>query len=152
MGNTKISDIYKMFLLTIQDYRIKKMFIDTPEVADDLMQNFLMDAVSKFINCSKQINELDFENDTFFCELDIQEKTIIKDLMVIAWMNWNVNDITQMNWSLNDNDFRHFSEEKNLREKSEYADRLREKVSQDMVNYGLSHTPFKEWAVGNYGL
>ena len=152
MGNTKISDIYKMFLLTIQDYRIKKMFIDSPEVADDLMQNFLMDAVSKFINCSKQINELDFENDTFFCELDIQEKTIIKDLMVIAWMNWNVNDITQMNWSLNDNDFRHFSEEKNLREKSEYADRLREKVSQDMVNYGLSHTPFKEWAVGNYGL
>ncbi len=152
MGNTKISDIYKMFLLTIQDYRIKKMFIDTPEVADDLMQNFLMDAVSKFINCSKQINELDFENDTFFCELDIQEKTIIKDLMVIAWMNWNVNDITQMNWSLNDNDFRHFSEEKNLKEKSEYADRLREKVSQDMVNYGLSHTPFKEWAVGNYGL
>lgn len=152
MGNTKISDIYKMFLLTIQDYRIKKMFIDTPEVADDLMQNFLMDAVSKFINCSKQINELDFENDTFFCELDIQEKTIIKDLMVIAWMNWNVNDITQMNWALNDNDFRHFSEEKNLKEKSEYADRLREKVSQDMVNYGLSHTPFKEWAVGNYGL
>lgn len=152
MGNTKISDIYKMFLLTIQDYRIKKMFIDTPEVADDLMQNFLIDAVSKFINCSKQINELDFENDTFFCELDIQEKTIIKDLMVIAWMNWNVNDITQMNWSLNDNDFRHFSEEKNLKEKSEYADRLREKVSQDMVNYGLSHTPFKEWAVGNYGL
>lgn len=104
MGNTKISDIYKMFLLTIQDYRIKKMFIDTPEVADDLMQNFLMDAVSKFINCSKQINELDFESDTFFCELDIQEKTIIKDLMVIAWMNWNVNDITQMNWALNDND------------------------------------------------
>lgn len=152
MGNTKISDIYKMFLLTIQDYRIKKMFIDTPEVADDLMQNFLIDAVSKFINCSKQINELDFENDTFFCELDIQEKTIIKDLMVIAWMNWNVNDITQMNWALNDNDFKHFSEEKNLREKSEYADRLREKVSQDMVNYGLSHTPFKEWAVGNYGL
>lgn len=152
MGNTKISDIYKMFLLTIQDYRIKKMFIDTPEVADDLMQNFLMDAVSKFINCSKQINELDFENDTFLCELDIQEKTIIKDLMVIAWMNWNVNDITQMNWALNDNDFKHFSEEKNLREKSEYADRLREKVSQDMVNYGLSHTPFKEWAVGNYGL
>ena len=152
MGNTKISDIYKMFLLTIQDYRIKKMFIDTPEVADDLMQNFLMDAVSKFINCSKQINELDFENDTFFCELDIQEKTIIKDLMVIAWMNWNVNDITQMNWALNDNDFKHFSEEKNLKEKSEYADRLREKVSQDMVNYGLSHTPFKEWAVGNYGL
>ena len=152
MGNTKISDIYKMFLLTIQDYRIKKMFIDTPEVADDLMQNFLIDAVSKFINCSKQINELDFENDTFFCELDIQEKTIIKDLMVIAWMNWNVNDITQMNWALNDNDFKHFSEEKNLKEKSEYADRLREKVSQDMVNYGLSHTPFKEWAVGNYGL
>jgi hypothetical protein len=33
-----------------------------------------------------------------------------------------------------------------------YADRLREIVSQKMVDYGLYRTPFKEWAVGNYGL
>lgn len=48
--------------------------------------------------------------------------------------------------------FKHYSEEKNLKEKSQYADRLREKLDQDMINYGLSHTPFAEWAVGNYGL
>lgn len=152
MGNTKISEIYEMFLLSIQDYRIKKLFIDTPEVADDLMYNFLNEAISKFINCTKPIFTLNTEDNEFNCELDIQEKNILKDLMIIAWMNWSVNDITQMNWALNDNDFKHFSEEKNLKEKSEYVDRLREKVSQDMVNYGLSHTPFKEWAVGNYGL
>lgn len=152
MQNTKISEIYSMFLLQIQDYRIKNLFADTPVVADDLMKSFLSDAVSKFINCIKPISSLDFENNTFNCELDITEKNILKDLMVIAWVNWSVNDITQMNWALNDNDFKHFSEEKNLKEKSDYADRLREKASQDMVNYGLSHTPFKEWAVGNYGL
>lgn len=33
-----------------------------------------------------------------------------------------------------------------------YADRLREKVNQDMVDYGLARTPFKEWASGNYDL
>ena len=33
-----------------------------------------------------------------------------------------------------------------------YADRLREKVSQDMVDYGLYRTSFKDWAVGNYEL
>ena len=57
-----------------------------------------------------------------------------------------------MNLSLNDNDFKHYSEEKNLKEKSTYADRLREKVSQEMTNYGLYRTPFSQWAVGNYGI
>lgn len=48
--------------------------------------------------------------------------------------------------------FKHYAEANNLKEKSEYADRQREKVSQDMTDYGLRHTPFKDWAAGNYAL
>lgn len=150
--NTQVEEIYKMFLLSIHDYRIKKLFADTPDIADDLLKHFLIAAVSKFVNCIKPIQNIDFINGVFNCNLDIKEKTILKDLMILSWLDWTINDITQMNWSLNDNDFSHYSEEKNLKEKSQYADRLREKIDQDMINYGLSHTPFNEWAVGNYGL
>lgn len=33
-----------------------------------------------------------------------------------------------------------------------YADRLREKASQEMLEYDLNRTPFSQWAVGNYEL
>ena len=46
--------------------------------------------------------------------------------------------------------FKHYSEESNLKQKSERLDRMREKVSQDMVVYGLYHTPFNKWADGDY--
>lgn len=151
---TPFSDIFNLFLNTIQDYRIAKMFADESkkDMAVDLLNTFLYKAISKFDNCVKDIANVDMSSGTFNVALDIREKTILSDLMVLSWLDWNINDIRQMNWTLNDNDFRHYSEEKNLREKSMYADRLREKVYQDMTDYGYIHTPFKEWAVGNYDL
>lgn len=150
---TRFEDVYKIFLSSIQDYNIKKMFDEDFEIAEDLLQTFLIRAVSHFKNCVKPIKQkMNLDIKCFEVNLDIDEINIISDLMVLSWLDWNNNNIIQMNISLNDNDFRHFSEEKNLKEKTEYADRLREKVNQDMVDYGLYRTPFKEWAVGNYVL
>ena len=101
---------------------------------------------------SKNIKEVDIDAKEFLVSLDIEEKDIISDFMILSWMDWVINDITQMNLNLNDNDFKHFAEERNLKEKSEYADRWREKVTQETVNYGLYHTPFDKWAVGDYGV
>lgn len=149
---TSFETIYKIFLSTIQDYHIKNLFNEDFEVADDLLETFLIRAISHFKNCVKQIKDIDLDTKCFNVDLDINEINILSDLMVLAWLDWNNNNVIQMNLSLTDNDFKHFSEEKNLREKTMYADRLREKVNQDMVDYGLYRTPFKEWAVGNYDL
>jgi hypothetical protein len=152
MANTGFEDIYKIFLNSIQDYRIKRLFEEEPSVADDMLCMFLETAVSKFVTCRKPIMSTDFNSNTFACELDLEEKIILKDCMILAWMEWVINDITQMNWALNDNDFKHYSEEKNLREKSEYTDRLREKVYQAMLDYDITHTPFADWGMGNFEL
>ena len=152
LANTRFEDIYKNFLNSIQDYRIKKLFNDEPSVADDMLNMFLETAVSKFNVCRKPIMLTDFSQDEFNCELDLKETIILKDCMILAWMEWVINDITQMNWSLNDNDFKHFNEGTNLREKSEYTDRLREKVTQEMTEYDLLHTPFSDWGDGNFGI
>lgn len=149
---TSFETIYKIFLSTIQDYHIKNLFNEDFEVADDLLETFLIRAVSHFKNCIKSIKDMDLDAKCFNVDLDINEINILSDLMVLAWLDWNNNNVIQMNLSLTDNDFKHFSEEKNLREKTMYADRLREKVNQDMVDYGLYRTPFKEWAVGKYDL
>lgn len=152
MGLTKFEDIYHLFLNSIQDYHIKNLFLEDQALAEDLLETFMIRGLSKFRNCEKDISNLDLENKEFLVDLNIEEQNIITDLMILSWMDHVVNDIIQMNLTLTDNDFKHFSEEKNLREKSMYADRLREKASQEMVEYGLHRTPFSEWADGNYGL
>lgn len=149
---TTFSDIYHIFLNSIKDYQIKALFNEDISVAEDLLETFLMRAIPKFRNCQKDIRDVDMVNKSFRECLTIEEKEILAELMLLSWMDYVVNDITQMNLSLSDTDYKHFSEERNLREKSMYTDRLREKTSQEMVEYGLHITPFSEWAVGNYGI
>lgn len=152
MQNTQFEEIYHLFLNSIQDYTIRNLFMNNIEIAQDMMKTFLVRSIPKFYNCVKNIKSFDLEEETFNCRLDYEEKNILSELMVLCWLDWVINDITQMNLNLNDTDFKHFSEESNLKQKSEYTDRLREKVNQDMINYGLYRTPFNNWADGNYGL
>lgn len=141
-----------MFLGSIQDYTIKYLFEENVDIAEDMLEVFLMRAIPQFRGCKKNILEFDDYNKEFYVGLDLEERSILAGLMLLSWMDYVVNDITQMNLSLNDNDFKHYSEEKNLREKSMYADRIREKVYQDITSYLLYRTEWTEWAVGNYGL
>lgn len=150
---TSFSTIYRIFLSQIQDYRIQQLFNSNVELAEDRLESFLFRAVPHFKNCIKPLMaSYNVEAQSFDVDLDMEEISILAELMVLMWMDWNTQNILQMNVHLDDNDFKHYAEANNLKEKSEYADRQREKVSQDMTDYGLRHTPFKDWAAGNYAL
>ena len=151
MNNTEFSEIYHIFLNSIQDYHLKNLFQENIEFAEDMLQTFLMKAIVNFYNCDK-IKNVDTISGEFNCELTIEEKHILANFMLLAWLYYNINDITQMEINLNDSDFKHYSEEKNLEKKVEYANKLREITMQSMTIYGLHNTDFKQWAVGNYGL
>lgn len=151
MNNTEFSEIYHIFLNSIQDYHLKNLFQENIEFAEDMLQTFLMKAIVNFYNCDK-IKNVDTISGEFNCELTIEEKHILANFMLLAWLDYNINDITQMEINLNDSDFKHYSEEKNLEKKVEYANKLREITMQSMTIYGLHNTDFKQWAVGNYGL
>lgn len=148
---TTFEDIYKLFLYSFQDYELKRLFAMDVDVGEDLLQTFLYRAIPLFKNCQKDIFNVDEVNKCFNCQLDIQEKGILSNLMVLKWMDFIVNDTTQ--WGgLQDTDFKRESAANNLKEKKNYVDEWREKVEQEMVDYGLRHTPFDEWAVGNFGI
>lgn len=148
---TTFEDIYKLFLYSFQDYELKRLFAMDADVGEDLLKTFLYRAIPLFKNCQKDIFDVDEVNKCFNCQLDIQEKGILSDLMVLKWMDFIVNDTTQ--WGgLQDTDFKRESAANNLKEKKNYVDEWREKVEQEMVDYGLRHTPFDEWAVGNFGI
>lgn len=150
--NTTFQEIYKLFLNSINDYHIRNLFKEDVTVAEDLLYTLLLRSIPKFYNCVKDIKNVDAAGGTFLCQLDVEECNILSELMVCAWLDLVINDIRQMNLHLSDNDFKHFSEESNLRQKSEYCDRVREKATQDMVNYGLYRTDFSAWGEGDYGV
>ena len=153
-SGTNFNEIYKLFLISLQDYELKRLFNDSPEAADDLLMYFLLRAIPLFINCQKDIEQY-HQNESgeneFNDTLTLTEKTILSDLMVQCWLDFIISDTTQLG-GLQDTDFKRESASNNLKEKANYADRWREKVNQKIINYGLKNTPFAEWAVGNYGL
>lgn len=135
----------------MQDYELKRLFVTDVITAEDLCETFLLRAIPLFKNCVKNISDVDLENKQFYCYLDLDERTILSDLMVEKWMDFIVNDTTQ--WGgLQDTDFKRESAANNLKEKKNYVAEWREKTSQRITDYGLKHTPFDRWAVGDYGI
>lgn len=149
---TKFEDIYHIFLNSIQDPYLIKIFKENIAIAEDMLEVYLLKAISLFKVAKDKVQDLDRINKTFRTELDNEQIVILSDLMRQVWLERVIDDITQMNLKLNDTDFKTFSEEKNLREKVEYHNRLREICDHRMVQYSWSEAPFAKWADGNYGL
>lgn len=150
-STTKFVDIYKIFLNTISnDYRIKKMFEKDENVAEDMLFTWLLKAVTYFTDCSKDLeNNLDTDNKIFDVDLTLKEQVILADLMILVWMDWNINNITQMNLSLQDSDFNRHAETQNLRGKVATANEWRERVYHEISEYTKSEIPIAQWATGN---
>lgn len=106
MGYTSFDEIYTLFLNSIQDYTIRKLFESDVDSAIELMEYYIIRAIPNFRGCKKDIKNPVLNEKRFNCELDIEEKVILSDLMVLSWMDRVINDIVQMNLSLNDNDWR----------------------------------------------
>lgn len=152
MPKTTFEDVYQLFLMKIQDYKQKNLFLRDEVAATYLLQSYLRSAIAKFRNCKIDIQHPNMELGEFNAELGIVEMEILTKLMVEAWLDRVILDITQMNLNLNDNDFKHYSEEKNLKEKTEARDKLREINAQMLWHYEWDNVPWNKWASGDYGI
>lgn len=147
---TKFDEIYKIFLNGISnDYRIKQMFLNNEAVAEDMLLTWLTKAVTYFTDCLQDIeNNFDVDNNRFTLSLTLTEKVILADLMLLAWMDWNINNITQMNLSLQDSDFNRHAEAQNLRGKVSCANEWRERVYHQISEYTHKDITIADWATG----
>ena len=147
---TTFADVYKFFLNGISnDYRLKNLILQDEEIAEDMFEYWLIRAISIYQNNTSEIieNSIDRDTKTFTVTLTISQLTLLAQTMVLIWLEWNINDITQMNNTLTDNDFKHYSEERNLNAKVEYADKVREKLYHDYQLYCLRQfNPSTDWS------
>ena len=143
---TNFDTIYDRALVTIKDYQLDALAQADYEAFLLHLQGILERAVPDFTLCSQS---LDYDTEStppaFTSTLNNKEINILAELMVYNWFSGKINDVTQFQGHLNNKEFKSHSEGANLKEKSEYLDRLREKIAQDIVDYqlmDLSTLPF----------
>lgn len=135
---TSFDAVKDLALIIIRDYKLDKLYLRDRPKFQQYTDGILIRAIPKF---TESITPLDYtlSERVFIHTLDPLEATILADWFVYTWFEINVNDITQVNLHLTNTDFKLNSEANNLQQKSEYLDRMREKIRQDSLDYQLKH-------------
>jgi len=147
---TSFDEIYDLALVSFRDYKLDQLYDISESDFKNVLQGYLFKAIPKFTNCKKDLEDINTTTKQFNSILTLTEQVILSDCTVIEWMTPKILDITQMELHLNDTDYKHYSEQQNLKGKQDAQNVLREKINQDMVNYGLKNIPWSEWAGGNF--
>lgn len=134
---TSFDTIIDMAMITIQDYKLDKLYAVNSTNFETITSAFLLKGLPEFTNCKSSL-AYDLPNKTFTADLTPLEISILADLWVYEWFAWHVQNVTQFENKMTPSDFKHFSESANLKEKSEYLDRAREKFKQKMVDYDFA--------------
>ena len=135
---TNFDVVEDLGLTVVADYKIEKLFVQRGEEQfKEYCDIFLINAINNFIDCQQDLT-YDLSTRSFNEDLTNLEISILADYWAIAWMTRNVQDATQISLKLSTSGgFETHSEAQNLKEKSSWLDRLRERVEQKITQYQL---------------
>ncbi len=135
---TSFDVVEDLGLTVVADYKIEKLFVQQGEEQfKEYCDIFLINAINNFIDCQQDLT-YDLSTRSFNEDLTNLEISILADYWAIAWMTRNVQDATQISLKLSTSGgFETHSEAQNLKEKSSWLDRLRERVEQKITQYQL---------------
>ena len=148
MSGTLGSEIIDLAFVTIQDYKLDKLFRASKPDWEKVVMGYLRRAIPLFNNC-KQPLDFNLITGEFTSSLNIYEMDILASWFAYIWLEKVVNDLSQLSGTMTPNDFRRHSEANNLKEKSEYKDRMREIASQKMTDYALIGMDWQNWGNTN---
>lgn len=140
---TLFDRVYDRALIIIEDYKLNRLAEEDYESFLLYLQGNLERSIPDFTSCNTDLSYEEVEDDdgnkvmAFVNDLSSKEINILSSIMVYNWFSRKVNDVTQFQGHLNNKEFKVHSEAQNLKEKSEYLDRLREKFNQDITDYQL---------------
>lgn len=134
---TPFDKVIDLALVTVNDYKLVKLYNQTEEGFKERCDAFLLSAVPDFFQCRQS---LDYDEDAreFVSDLTNVEISILSDLFTVQWFKHETQDATRINALLQTSGgFKTPSASQNLKEKSAYLDTLREKVYQKITDYQL---------------
>lgn len=146
--STPYSDIYELFLASINDYKIDNLYnqdeLDGGSRAETYMKPFLIKAIPNFTNCEQNLESRSDTTATFSITLNTDEKVILSNLMCVEWLTQEVNDIRQMKLRLTDDAFKSYAEANNMKEKANLLSIMEERADKQISRYTQKNLDFDE--------
>ncbi len=134
---TSFDDVIDLALVSIDDYTLMKLYQANETGFRNFCDGLLVRAIPNFFLCRQDLS-YDMETRTFVSNLSPIEISILADFWCIEWFSRKINTASQFQAKLQNNgNFRNHSEAQNLKEKTSWADRLRERVYQKITDYQL---------------
>lgn len=134
---TPFDEVIDMALITIRDYKIDNLYVVNKPIFDVLFEGLLRKAKPKFVGCFQSL-DIDLASKSFISTLTDKEIDIMADLINIVWFTSKVQDVTEFQGHMSDREYKKHSEANNLAKKTDYLDRLKEKLRQDIVDYHIA--------------
>ena len=150
---TAFTDIYDRALVVMQDYKLDNLANTNYDAFLIFMKGLLTNGIP-FFNCC--LNSLDYEdveeqeinqngeevtvtNTYFIADLTRKEISILAMCLVYEWFKRDVNDAAQFRQKLSTRDFKTESSYQSLQKRSEYLDKMKEQIVQEIQNYQVDH-------------
>ena len=146
---TPYDDIIDLALVSIEDYHLNKLAIDSPNDFDIVLEGFMIRGLANFENCNKDLSQRSDKDRLFKVKLDEIEKSIIADYTVISWLDKEINDVRQITGMMqNQKEAHRYSEANNLNAKVHRRDQLMEQVATKKTTYSLNKVDWlNKWAL-----
>ena len=156
---TNFEEIYSLAKVTIIDYKMDKLIKANYSAFLELMRSLLVVGIPDFngtltdLSTTSEVVETENENGTktvttqyyFVNDLSPKEKSILAKIVVRDWWRTKIQETTAFQPKLSFREFKQIGTEQNLKQKSEYADKLEEDISRAIIEYqveNLSKLPY----------
>lgn len=144
---TSISTIFDRFTMLVNDYKLTALYQSSETDFETYLKGWLDFAINDFDVCTQS---LVYSGSLFTETLTTENQVILAKIMVKYWLSKEVQDVTQMSIHLQDRDFKTYSEAQNLLAKTSHLDRVKEDISQALVDYGLKTIDWSTWFDGTF--
>lgn len=146
---TPYDDIIDLALVSIEDYHLNKLAINSPNDFNIVLEGFMIRGLANFENCNKDLSQRSDKDRLFKVKLDEIEKSIIADYTVISWLDKEINDVRQITGMMqNQKEAHRYSEANNLNAKVHRRDQLMEQVATKKTTYSLNKVDWlNKWAL-----
>lgn len=134
---TEFDAVIDLALVTINDYRLIKLWNQSEEDFKNYCDGFLISAIPHFTKCRQSL-EYDTTNRQFTADLTASEMSILAKYWAIEWYDKDNRTYALYRQHLqNSGSFKNHAESQNLKENSVYADKMKEEVDRQVVAYQL---------------
>jgi hypothetical protein len=150
---TAFTDIYDQALVVMQDYTLDNLANTNYDAFLIFMKGLLKNGIPFFNCCLNNLNYEDVEeteldengnsitvvNSYFTADLTNKEQSILAMCIVYEWFKRDVNDARQFRQKLNTRDFKVEASYQSLQKRSEYLDKMKEQICQEIQNYQIEN-------------